>query len=503
MRQLWPVRCSASSVASPIADCAREKLGFQELRPGQEEAIQSVLDGRDTLVVQPTGSGKSAIYQIAGLLIPGSTVVVSPLLALQRDQLDAIEEQPHTASAAAVNSTTSARAAREALRKFGSGEMEFLFLAPEQFRKKELVDELRQAGISLFVVDEAHCVSEWGHDFRPDYLKLGEVIEALNHPVTVALTATASRAVRQDIIERLRMRNPNVYVRGFDRPNIHLRVDHFNSEESKLEGLARHVRWAEKPGIVYVATRKNAEAVMSALRREGCDAVFYHAGRKAAEREEIQRQFMNGQAEVIVATNAFGMGVDKENVRFVYHYDLPGSLDSYYQEVGRAGRDGLPAEAVLFYRAEDAGLRKHQASGGNWTAAEVEQLLDLLAAGDSEAAPLESRSGLGPKKLAAILQHLQDAGAVETRDGRIHLVEGTERQEVARMVTEQRQRFLERRRQRLRQMQAFAATTACRREFLLRYFDDEWGACVNCDNCAGANHYLPPELSGGTRREVA
>ena len=490
-------------MASKIATCARRKFGFKQLRPGQEEAVQSVLDGRDTLVVQPTGSGKSAIYQIAGALLPGTTVVVSPLLALQRDQIDSIEEQPHTHAAAAINSTVSAKKSRETFTKLEAGELEYLFVAPEQLRKKDVVETLRLAGVSLFVVDEAHCVSEWGHDFRPAYLRLGDVIENLGHPVTLALTATASRAVRDDIVERLRMREPNVFVRGFDRPNIHLRVDHVDTEEAKLEALVRHVRWAEKPGIVYVATRKNAEAVMAALRAEGCDAVFYHAGLRAADRERIQRAFMSGEAEVIVATNAFGMGVDKENVRFVFHYDLPGSLDSYYQEVGRAGRDGLPAEAVLFYRAEDAGLRKHQAAGGKWTEEEARQVLDALAGSDLTAEALETRIGIGPKKTAAILQYLQDAGAIDTREESTHLNEGVDLAETARAVADLHARFLERRKQRLQQMQSFAATSTCRREFLLRYFDDEWGACVNCDNCASASHYLPPELSGGTRREVA
>lgn len=487
-----------------IRRCAREKLGIDELRPEQVEAVQSVLEGHDTLVVQPTGSGKSAIYQTAGLLIPGPTVVVSPLLALQRDQLDSIAEQPHEESAAAINSAVKPAQTREAFTKLRAGELEYTFVAPEQLRKSSVLDAIRQAGVSLFVVDEAHCISEWGHDFRPDYLRLGDVIDALGHPTTLALTATASGAVRKEIVERLRMRDAKVFVRGLDRPNIMLRVDHFDSEEAKTEALVHRVLWAEKPGIVYTATRANAEVIARALREQGVRAEHYHAGLPARDREAIQQRFMDGETEVIVATNAFGMGIDKENVRFVYHFDLPDSLDSYYQEVGRAGRDGQPAEAILFYRAQNAGIRKFQAGSGKVAASEVERVLDALTAAPADAKAIAKASGAGPRKTEAVLSQLADEGAAELRDGSWHLDPGVEREAVVSAVVERRELLRKRRQERLRQMQAYAALTTCRREFLLRYFDDEWGACVNCDNCAAAaGQFLPAAVSGGTRREVA
>lgn len=207
------------------------------------------------------------------------------------------------------------------------------------------------------MVDEAHCISERGHDFRPDYLNLGPVIERLGHPTVLAMTATAAPPVRDEIVERLGMRKPNIIVQSFDRPNIYLRVDKFAEEEHKMEAIVHRVRWAEKPGIIYVATRKKAEAIMRALKEEGLSALFYHGGMKAKDRDDIQQRFMSGDAEVIVATNAFGMGIDKSDVRFVYHYDVPDSLDSYYQEIGRAGRDGEKTGAVLFFRSGTSAFR--------------------------------------------------------------------------------------------------------------------------------------------------
>jgi ATP-dependent DNA helicase RecQ len=479
-----------------IRRCARTRLGIPALRPEQVEAIQSILAGRDTLVVQPTGSGKSAIYQTAGLMIPGTTVVISPLLALQRDQIESIAAQPHDRAAEAINSAAGVKRRNEALTKLRSGELEYVFVAPEQLRKPEVLDALAESGVSLLVVDEAHCISEWGRDFRPDYLRLGAVLDRLGLPVTVALTATASRAVREEIVGRLHMRNPTILIRGLDRPNIRLRVDKFDSEEAKLAALLHRVRWAEKPGIVYVATRKNAEDVARALRADGIEAGHYHAGMSSRDREAAEASFFSGETQTIVATNAFGMGIDKSDVRFVYHYDLPESLDSYYQEVGRAGRDGMPAEAILFHRAENAGVRKFQAGAGMTNELDVRRLLDALSQGTDP--------GLGPRKTEAILRQLADEGAITESGPGYALADGVDLDHAVRSVVERSELLRRRRKERLHQMLTYTALTTCRREFLLRYFDDEWGACVNCDNCgANAGDLLPPELTGGTRREVA
>jgi ATP-dependent DNA helicase RecQ len=313
-----------------IRRTCREKYHFDQFRPGQKEALEAVLHGRDTLAVLPTGSGKSAIYQLAGLMIPGPTVIVSPLIALQRDQSQSIQEA-ELATAAVLNSLQPRAEREQTLSDLEDQELEFLLLAPEQLASAETLDRIKQAKPSLFVVDEAHCISEWGHDFRPDYLRLGAAIEALGHPRTLALTATASAEVRGEICERLGLRDPEIIVAGFDRPNIRLSVRGLTGERLKLEVLQRLLTELPRPGIVYTSTRQHAEDVAAALAGAGVAAAAYHAGLKRDARHERQERFMSGSLDVIVATSAFGMGIDKPDVRFVVHYDVSDSLDSYYQ----------------------------------------------------------------------------------------------------------------------------------------------------------------------------
>src|SRR3954471_171844 len=405
-----------------IERAAAEVIGFEQLRPGQAETVEHVLEGRDVLAVMSTGYGKSAIYQIAAQLIPGATVVVSPLLALQRDQIEELDETEDSGGAAGVNSMASASERREALEDLGRDELEFLFVSPEQLSNEEVLGEIAAAEPSLFVVDEAHCISEWGHDFRPDYLRLGGVAEAIGRPPVLALTATASPPVRAEILERLRMRDPVLVVRGFDRPNIHLAVERHDHEREKDEALLECVIEAERPGIVYVATRRRAESIAAALTERGADARPYHAGLRGSLREGTQEDFMHDRCEVGVATIAFGMGVDKPNVRFVFHADISESVDAYYQEIGRAGRDGEPARALLFYRPQDVGLRRFFAGPGHLRVDGVLEVAAAVAAEDGPVDPLELRERLGvsQSKVAAALGRLEETDAVRVLpDGRV------------------------------------------------------------------------------------
>jgi ATP-dependent DNA helicase RecQ len=478
-------------------------FGFDHLRPGQQEAILSILDKRDTLVVMPTGSGKSAIYQIAGMLLRGSVLVLSPLIALQKDQVDSINASDGNAEAVVINSSLTAAELREELDRTANGKYKFIFLAPEQLHKEEALQAVKESNPSMIVIDEAHCISEWGHDFRPDYLQLGRMIELLGHPVTVALTATASRRVREEIMDRLGLKTPNIFVGGFDRPNIHLRVDHFENQNSKLEAVIHKVRWAEKPGIVYAATRKTSEQIMQSLAEEGITALFYHGGLKSAERHAIQDRFMSGDAEVIVATNAFGMGIDKADIRFVYHHDAPDSLDSYYQEIGRAGRDGERAEAILFFRKQDIGSQAFHTGSGKIDREQLTELIEVVEKKDGPVAPEEiaEEADLSARKLTSTIQKLEDASVVELLpSGEVQIAGQVDLEQATEAVIDQQEKHREAKKERLEQMRAYADTTGCRREHLLRHFGDEFtGPCGNCDNCEGETHVDP---SLGTQREV-
>ncbi len=466
---------------------AREVFGFDGLRAGQREAIESVLEGRDTLAVMSTGSGKSAIYQIAGMLIPGATVVVSPLIALQRDQVTALQE--HTdAGAAQLNSQVPAGQREEALHELAEDALEFLFLAPEQLANEDVLGELAVAEPSLLVVDEAHCISEWGHDFRPDYLRLGAAVEALGRPTVLALTATAAPPVREEIVERLGLRDPSLIVRGFDRPNIHLAVERFYDEHHRDRALLDRVAEAPKPGIVYTATRRRAEALAEELAGRGVRAAAYHAGRPKRDRDAVQAGFMDDELEAVVATTAFGMGIDKPNVRFVAHAEPADSLDSYFQEIGRAGRDGEGAEAILFYRPEDIGLRRFFAGTGQVDLEQIARVAEVVAEADEPVEPTEiqEETDLSQSKVVTAVSRLEDAGAVEVLPTGEVAEAGdapprAEAIERAAEVEEHRRLFD---RSRVDMMRAYAEATSCRRAFLLSYFGEPYEPpCGRCDIC--------------------
>jgi RecQ family ATP-dependent DNA helicase len=333
------------------------QLGFESWRIGQREAVEAALAGRDSLIVMPTGGGKSLCYQLPGLATEDLTIVVSPLIALMNDQWRRLTAAGHPV--AMISSGMSPEAARAALDQVRGGAARIVYCSPERFASNVFLDALAQRRIDLMAVDEAHCVSEWGHDFRPDYLRLPEIAERLGRPTVMACTATATKAVAAEIVARFGLREPLQVRSGFDRPNLSFDVVRLEGKGSKARRLALlEAGLADpenRPAIVYCGTRRDTDEVAQALRESGLRALGYHAGMESEDRTTTQRRFMAGEAEVIVATNAFGMGVDKANVRSVWHMAIPTSLEAYYQEAGRGGRDGLPAKAVLLAMRADLG----------------------------------------------------------------------------------------------------------------------------------------------------
>ena len=364
----------------PTLDAAREVLrarfGFPDFRPGQERAVSSVLSGRDTLVVLPTGGGKSVCYQVPALLLPGITVVVSPLISLMKDQVDALTARGIPATF--VNSTLSSAEVSQRMSRVTRGEVKMLYVAPERFDFGSAAERLKDVGVSLLAIDEAHCISEWGHDFRPSYLRVAQVRERLGWPPVVALTATATAHVRTDIARQLRLENPDTIITGFDRTNLRYHVIPTKTDADKDAALISVLGEHEGVAIVYAATRRNVEKVTQTLERARIPALAYHAGLDDAHRHDVQTAFMNGDVRAIVATNAFGMGIDKSNVRVVVHHAMPGTLEAYYQEAGRAGRDGRQSEVFLLHAFPDRFTHEFFIKGAHPERAVIEKVFERV-----------------------------------------------------------------------------------------------------------------------------
>ena len=371
---------TAAAAPRPTLDAARAALrarfGFHDFRPGQERAVSSVLAGRDTLVVLPTGGGKSVCYQVPALLLPGLTVVVSPLISLMKDQVDALTARGIPATF--INSTLSQGEVAERMARVTRGEVKLLYVAPERFDVGTAAERLRGVGVSLLAVDEAHCISEWGHDFRPSYLRVAQVREKLGWPPAVALTATATPHVRQDIARQLRLENADTIITGFDRTNLRYHVVPTRSDAEKDDALIEVLRRHDGVAIVYASTRRNVEKVTATLERAGVSAAAYHAGLDDAHRHDVQEAFMQESVRAIVATNAFGMGIDKPNVRVVIHHAMPGTIEAYYQEAGRAGRDGKPSDVYLLHAFPDRFTHEFFIKGAHPDRATIERVYERV-----------------------------------------------------------------------------------------------------------------------------
>jgi ATP-dependent DNA helicase RecQ len=469
-------------------------FGFSRFREGQADVIEAVLAGQDVIVVMPTGGGKSLCYQLPALLFPGVTLVVSPLIALMKDQVDALNARD--ISATYINSSLSYDDQLARLRGMSRGQYRLVYIAPERFRNARFVESLRGCRVSLFAVDEAHCISQWGHDFRPDYLRLREAADALAHsqsrPPLIALTATATPQVRSDIAAQLGLKKVSSFVAGFDRHNLTLRVEPCKSDNDRLTAAYQIVKRAKGSGIIYCSTRKAVDDVSGKLQRLGVTVGAYHAGLDEAKRTMMQDYFMAGDLDAIVATNAFGMGVDKSDIRFVTHYNLPGSVEAYYQEVGRAGRDGLPSICTLLFNYVDTRTHEFFIEGSYPPRQMIEQVYACLLGLDLETIQLPASalaSRVGSRNEIAInsaLIYLEKAGHIARQQGRDPAIRMIDRAPVGDLRVDWDDIALHEaaERRKLREMVNLAYHEKCLRQFILRYFGDRKDAAnCRCSNC--------------------
>jgi ATP-dependent DNA helicase RecQ len=474
-------------------------FGFREFREPQGEVIAEILSGQDVFVVMPTGGGKSLCYQLPAVLLDGVTVVVSPLIALMKDQVDALSSRGIPATL--INSTLSLTEQHQRIRRMREGEFKLVYIAPERFRSRPFLEALGQVTIGLFAIDEAHCMSQWGHDFRPDYFRLGNVLKELGQPQVAAFTATATPIVRTDIVTRLNLEDPALFVAGFARPNLRFVVTETQSESEKFDRLRELIR-RHRTGIVYCATRKRVVQVTEELKSWGVRVVSYHGGFDDSAREEAQNRFTQFDCDVAVATNAFGMGIDRADLRFVVHFEIPGSLEAYYQEAGRAGRDGEPAECELLFNYADTRIQDFFIDGSNPSLELIRSVYLLLREIANEQGEVErsihdlsARLDQGTNEMAvhSAVTILDRHGVIDRYDIPGKRIRGT------RLLKRELNPFQlpidlvalrdkeKRDRAKLKSIVEYAYGRECRQKIILRYFgDNEFVSCGACDRCSRA-----------------
>jgi len=475
-----------------LEESLQKFFGFPHFQTGQEEVVGRIMAGEDTLAILATGAGKSLCYQLPAMLLEGTTVVVSPLIALMKDQIDMLSERG-LKNNVALNSTLSDEQEARAIVRIASGSVKIVFVTPEKLEDEAFVAMLRSIAVPLFVVDEAHCISQWGHDFRPAYLALGQVIAAIGKPTVLALTATATPAVREDILVQLGIPTTKTIVKGFDRPNLRYEVVRGENEAAKLRSLkALFENGLDGTGIIYTATIKNALEVQKYLHDQlDLPAAVYHSKLQKHDRNAVHELFMAEAIRAVVATNAFGLGIDKPNIRFVVHYDLPGSVEAYVQEAGRAGRDGALSRCILLYRMSDTRVQNYFLTGKYPSIEDVQKIFETLrffgAQSDGVSlADLRKISQLPLTKLKVVLALLKKAKFIEMRArARYGLTEDAlENSElVLSLANYDTKKSYDQ--SKLAMMLQYSETAGCRRRFILNYFGEEYEAksCGQCDNC--------------------